>query len=150
LPTSATSTIGFKVYPTSASPVPVIRNEELILLQAEVYLALGNTAGAIAAYNVTRQVSGGLPATSLTSASPAASILTEILYEKRYSLMLEGLRWVDMRRYGRLGQLPLDVASGPNKNFVAIVAPIPQGECLVRAKLSGAYLGPGGLNNCAP
>jgi hypothetical protein len=149
-PTSATSTIGFQVYPTSASNVPVIRNEELILLQAEVYLGLNNPGAAIAAYNTTRVTSGGLAPSSLTAGSPASSILAEIMYEKRYSLMLEGMRWVDMRRYGLLSQLPLDVPSGPNKNFVAIVAPIPQGECLVRAKLTGIYLGPGGLNDCAP
>jgi hypothetical protein len=149
-PTSASSTIGFNVYPSSTTPVPVIRNEELILLQAETYLALGNAGAAIVAYNTTRVTSGGLAPSSLTSESPGSSILAEILYEKRFSLMLEGLRWVDMRRYGLLNQLPLDVSSGPNKNFVAIVAPIPQGECLVRAKLTGIYLGPGGLNDCAP
>jgi hypothetical protein len=149
-PTSATSSIGFKIYGSNTSPIPVIRNEELILLQAETYLALGNAAAAIAAENITRVNSGGLPPSSLTAASPAASILNEILYEKRFSLMFEGLRWVDMRRYGLLNTLPLDVASGPNKNFVAIVAPIPQGECLVRAKVTGIYLGPGGQNNCAP
>src|SRR6185437_13016190 len=37
-PTSASSTIGFNVYPTSATSIPVIRNEELILLNAEVKL----------------------------------------------------------------------------------------------------------------
>ena len=46
--------------------------------------------------------------------------------------------------------LPLDVTSGPNKNFVAIVNPIIQGECLVRVGLTGNMLGPNGLNNCAP
>jgi hypothetical protein len=149
-PTSASSTIGFNIYPTSATPVPVIRNEELILLNAEVKLALGDAAGAIAAINITRQVSGGLPPSTLTPASGSSAILDQILYEKRYSLMFEGLRWVDMRRYGRLNQLPLDVPSGPNQNFVAIVAPIPQTECLTRVKLSGAFLGPNGQNNCAP
>lgn len=94
--------------------------------------------------------SGGLPASTLTAASSDAAVLDAILYEKRYSLLMEGDRWVDMRRYGRLSQLPLDVASGPNKNFVPKVSPIPQGECLVRAKSTGDLLGPGGLNNCAP
>ena len=149
-PTSGTSTLGFSIYPPSTSNVPVIRNEELILLNAEVNLGLANAAGAIAALNVTRTVSGGLAPSTLTAASPASAILAQIMYEKRYSLMLEALRWADMRRYGLLSQLPLDVASGPNKNFVAPVAPIPQGECLVRAKLTGAFLGPNGLNDCAP
>jgi starch-binding outer membrane protein, SusD/RagB family len=149
-PTSAISTIGFNIWKTNTDPVAAIRNEELILLNAEVKLALGDLAGAIAAINVTRTVSGGLPPSTLTPASGASAILDQILYEKRYSLMFEGFRWVDMRRYGRLNQLPLDVPSGPNKNFVAIVAPIPQGECLVRAKASGAFLGPNGQNDCAP
>ena len=87
---------------------------------------------------------------TLTPASGSSAILDQILYEKRYSLMFEGFRWVDMRRYGRLSQLPLDVPSGLNKNFIAIVAPIVQTECLVRAKTSGAFLGPNGQNNCAP
>ncbi|MDP4247858.1 MAG: RagB/SusD family nutrient uptake outer membrane protein, partial [Bacteroidota bacterium] len=32
----------------------------------------------------------------------------ELLYERRYSLYYEGHRWIDMRRYGLLGQLPID------------------------------------------
>ncbi len=96
------------------------------------------------------QNSGGLPASTLTAASSDDAILTGILYEKRYSLMMEGNRWIDMRRYNKLNLLPLDIASGPNKNFVAKVMPIPQAECLVRAPLGGAFVGPNGLNNCAP
>ena len=145
-PTSASSSIGFTIYPLSTSPVDVIRNEELILLNAETKLALGDKAGAIAALNVTRVNSGGLPPSTLTAASSTDAIVEAILYEKRYSLMFEGLRWVDMRRYGKLNEIPIDVPG----NFVAKVMPIPQSECLVRAKLSGIYLGPNGQNNCAP
>jgi hypothetical protein len=148
--TSAASTLGFSIYPLSTSSIPVIRNEELILLNAETKLGLGDAAGAIAALNITRVNMGLLPPTTLTPASPASQILAAILYEKRYSLMLEGLRWVDMRRYGLLSQLPLDITSGPNKNFVAKVMPIPQAECLIRAGLAGAFLGPNGQNDCAP
>ena len=64
--------------------------------------------------------------------------------------MMEGNRWIDHRRYNKLALLPLDIASGPNKNFVPKVSPIPQGECLVRAGNTGDQLGPAGLNNCAP
>ncbi|HZI42936.1 MAG TPA: hypothetical protein VFD67_14555, partial [Gemmatimonadaceae bacterium] len=59
-------------------------------------------------------------------------------------------RWIDYRRYNKLNLLPLDVPSGPNKNFVAIVNPIPQTECLVRVGQSGDMLGPNGRNDCAP
>ena len=56
---------------------------------------------------------------------------------------MEGLRWVDMRRYGRLAQLPLDIPSGQNKHFVAKVVPVPQAECLSRAGKTGDLAGPG-------
>ena len=148
--TSASSTLGPNLYLTSTSPLGVIRNEELILLRAEARLATGDKAGAIADLNVVRVNSGGLPASTLTAGSPDPEILTGILYEKRYSLYLEGHRWVDARRYNRLSSLPLDIASGPNKNFHAKVIPVPQSECLVRAKVTGALLGPNGQNNCAP
>jgi len=149
-PQSGTSTIGFKIWAVNTSPIPIIRNEELILLRAEARLATGDKAGAISDLNVVRQNSGGLPASTLTAASSTDAIIDGILYEKRYSLMMEGQRWVDARRYGRLNQIPLDVTSGPNQNYVFKVFPIPQGECLVRAKSTGDLLGPNGQNNCAP
>ena len=111
--------------------------------QQSTLLATGDKAGAIAAINQVRQNSGGLAATELTTASPDAAILTEILYNKRYSLLLEGHRWIDMRRYGRLADLPRDVTTGANAHFVARVQPIPQGECLVRAGKTGGLAGPG-------
>ena len=148
LPTSASSTLGFSLWPTISSPIPVIRNEELILLRAEARLGTGDKAGALADINQVRVNSGGLPPSTLTVASSNDEFINAILYEKRYSLMMEGNRWVDHRRYNKLALLPLDIPSGPNRNFVAKVIPIPQGECLVRAGKAGDLLGPGGLNNC--
>lgn len=149
-PTSASSTLGFSIWPTQSSPIPIIRNEELILLRAEARLGTGDKAGAIADLNQVRTNSGGLPASTLTASSSTDAILDAILYEKRYSLLMEADRWVDMRRYGRLSQIPLDITSGPNKNFVAPVMPVPQAECLNRVKLGGAFIGPNGLDDCAP
>ncbi len=148
LPTSAASTLGFSIWPAINSPVSVIRNEELILIRAEARLGTGDKAGAIADLNQVRVNSGGLPPSTLTAASTNNEILLGILYEKRYSTLMEGNRWIDHRRYGLLNLLPLDIPSGPNQNFVAKVSPIPQGECLVRAGKTGDLLGPGGLNNC--
>ena len=56
--------------------------------------------------NIVRAAAGlaDYPAGSTT----AANGLDRVLHEKRYSLFGEGHRWIDMRRYGRLGQLPLD------------------------------------------
>ncbi|MEO7083500.1 MAG: RagB/SusD family nutrient uptake outer membrane protein [Gemmatimonadaceae bacterium] len=149
-PTSGTSTIGFSIWPTTSSSIPIIRNEELILLRAEAKQATGDKAGAIADLNQVRVNSGGLPASTLTTASTDDAVITAILYEKRYSTMMEGNRWIDMRRYGKLNLLPLDISTGANKNFVPKVTPISQAECLVRAKLGATFLGPNGLNDCAP
>ncbi|MEO7997380.1 MAG: RagB/SusD family nutrient uptake outer membrane protein [Gemmatimonadaceae bacterium] len=139
------STTGFNIYPTTASSLPVIRNEELLLIKAEGLLATADKAGAIAIINQIRVNSGGLAPSTLTTASPDATILTELLLQKRYSLMFEGNRWIDMRRYNRLDQLPIDITSGTNKHFVAKVQPIPQAECLSRAGKTGNLAGPGCL-----
>jgi hypothetical protein len=137
------SDLGFIIYPVVASPIGIIRNEELMLLRAEAYLALGNKAQAIEIINSIRVNSGGLVPSTLTTASSDADILTELLLQKRYSLLLEGHRWVDLRRYNRLGTLPLDIPDGPNKHFVPRVQPIPGGECLVRVGQGAALAAPG-------
>jgi len=114
-------------------------NEGLILRRAEAKLATNDKAGAIADLNIVRINSGGLPATTVTTASTTDQILNAILYEKRMSLLMEGHRWIDLRRYGKLGTLPLDLPT----HFVAKVMPVPQGECLVRAGKGAALAGPG-------
>ena len=138
------TTLAMNRYATQSTPVPVIRNEELVLLDAEIRLATGDKAGALANINVIRSVSGGLAASTLTVASTNAAFVSAILYEKRFSLLAEGHRWVDVLRYGLITTLPLDLTTGPNAHFRAVVMPVPQGECLVRARSSDPTLaGPG-------
>ncbi len=125
----------FAVYFTSGSPdlakgIPILKNEELILLRAEANLQLGNTQAAIDDINLIRAQSGGLAPTTLTAASPKADLITELLYNRTYSLMWEsGTRWLDARRYGRLGSLPLDRTG--DVTFTRM--PIPTAECLARS-----------------
>lgn len=116
----------FDIYQTNTSPVPIIRNEELLLIRAEANWATGQNAAALTDINTVRTVSGGLaPLTSLPS---GAAGLDAIMYERRLSLIFEGHRWADMRRWGRLAQLPLDRPTF----FVAKVMPIPGAECDAR------------------
>jgi hypothetical protein len=143
LPGAAASTLGFTIWPASTSSMAEIRNEELILLRAEVELNTANLAGAISDINQVRTNSGGLAPLTLTPASGTSAILTALLYERRLSLLMEGARWVDYRRYGILNQLPLDVTSGPFTDFVAVVMPIPVAECLLRVGLAPPMAGPG-------
>jgi starch-binding outer membrane protein, SusD/RagB family len=133
----APTTVGFRMYTSNTASVPVIRNEELILLRAEANIGLNNLAAALPDINFVRTTSGGLA--PLAPFATQADALTALLYEKRYSLLWEGHRWADMRRYGRLAQLPLDL---PN-HFRARVQPVPQAECLFRATLDASLKGPG-------
>ncbi len=86
------------------SPYPLIRNEELILLRAEANVGLSNFAAAEADMNIVRAAAG----LAGYSGTTAGNGLSRLLHEKRYSLFGEGHRWVDMRRYGLLDQLPID------------------------------------------
>ncbi len=126
-------TLKYSIYLTGgaanpAHPIPIIRDEELVLLRAEAELGLGQLTNAMSDINVTRQGSGNLPA--LVGSLSADSLLTQLLYERRYSLMWEqGTRWTDARRYGRLSSIPADV---PQWNVPSIM-PVPNSECLARA-----------------
>lgn len=96
------------LYPANITPVSIIRNEELILMHAECMIQLGQLQNAIQALNVIRTKAGNLPVYS--GAVTKGALIDELLKQRRYSLFYEGHRWIDMRRYGRLNQLPIDQA----------------------------------------
>lgn len=118
--------------PASANlgaPIPLINNEELILLRAEVRWHTGDRGGAIDDINLIRQHAGGLPPTGLTPASPTDAFITELLYNRLYSLMWQqGTRWIDARRYNRLQTLPRDRPG--DVVFSSMI--VPAGECAAR------------------
>jgi hypothetical protein len=110
-----TSGLSWIRYPTPNASVPMIRNEELILIDAETqwFRTVPNKAQAIADLNTIRQTSGGLAATTVTVASTDAAFVNELLKQRFYSLLFEGgHRWIDMRRYGRLNQIIIDRPTG--------------------------------------
>jgi hypothetical protein len=122
-----TATLKWAQYPTPNSPVPLIKNEELILLRAEANFQLGNRPQALADINTVRVKSGGLQ--PIADPGPPG-MLNEILYNRRYSLLWEGAhRWIDMRRYGRLAQLP---RARPG-DIVIQYASLTDTECLARS-----------------
>ena len=97
----------FFVYPTNVASIPIIRNEELILIYAEAKAQLTQLPDAIVAINKIR-TAAGLPV--YAGAITKDALITEMLKQRRYSLFGEGHRWIDMRRYDLLSQLPLDRA----------------------------------------
>jgi hypothetical protein len=109
------------VYTSSTARLPIIRNEELILINAEINIQLNNLPDAVASINVIRK-GHNLPNYSGTVSQ--AALIDEMLKQRRYSLYYEGHRWVDMRRYNRLATLPID-RSGDN---VWTAFPLPNTE----------------------
>jgi hypothetical protein len=137
-----------KVYAGITSPVPMIRNEELILLYAEASYFTGATGQALDAINAVRTISGGL--TARGAFADAADFRTELLAQRRLSLLFEGHRWVDNRRL--LGNVALDNlrlqypagVSEPAAYSVATALPVPSGECDSRRQTGNPSLaGPG-------
>jgi hypothetical protein len=103
------SNLIFNVYEGADSPIPIITNEELILLRAQAYLGANQLGNAATDINYIRTRAGGLSALPATSLDTEAEVETELLVQKRYSLLFESpSRIVDMRFYGRLDELPID------------------------------------------
>jgi hypothetical protein len=93
------------VYTSSTALLPIIRNEELILIYAEANIQSANLTEGVKAINVIRH---GHNLSDYSGAVTADALINEVLNQRRYSLFYEGHRWVDMRRYDKLGDLPLD------------------------------------------
>ncbi|CAN5807147.1 hypothetical protein BH11GEM1_BH11GEM1_17600 [soil metagenome] len=140
-PSNATLGVGtnfdYTTYSVRESPVPILRNEELILLRAEARYFTGDVAGALSDINVIRVTAGGLA--PLVGFANDQAFIDELLYNRRLSLVFEGHRWVDMRRFGRLNQLTLDLPT----HVIISELPVPQNECLSRALADASLKGPG-------
>jgi len=120
--------LGWIRYPSPNSPIPLIKNEELVLLRAEANLGLGNLDAARSDIDLVRTVSGHLGPYS--GGTDSASLLTELLYNKRYSLLYEGAHsWIDYRRYDRLADLATIERPG---DVLFTTLPIPNDEVLPR------------------
>lgn len=113
------SDLGITIAASNVAPFPIIRNEELVLLRAEANINLNNLDAAQSDINALRTLNG-LGDVTLT----AGNAVDQMLHERRYSLYCEGHRWVDLRRYNRLGTLPLDRAD----DIVIDAMPIPNSE----------------------
>ena len=75
---------------------PILRYEDMMLLQAELYAEDGQTAQAMELVNKIRQ-RAGIPE---RSASSSAEAMKFVKLERQLELYLEGVYWFDMVRYG--------------------------------------------------
>ncbi len=123
------STFASNVYTSITAPIPIIRNEELILLRAEERIFTG-AGDPVADLNVVRMNAGKIG--PYLGPTDQASLVNELLYNRLYSLLFEGgHRWIDLRRFNLLTTIPQEnTTGGLAKRFNRM--PFPTNECLVR------------------
>jgi hypothetical protein len=126
-------------YGSTITSIPIIRNEELLLLRAEAEWFTGGTVAATTDLTTLRTQSGGAGGgTSVVAfAAPAndSQFVSEVLLQRTLSLYQEAQRYPDYRRFNRLaalGTLPQDVTAGFT---VATASVLPNQECDARARV---------------
>jgi hypothetical protein len=86
--------------PSPGSSIPIIRSEGLTLIAAQIHLAMGDLAGAVALVNQVRTVVGGLPAGAPTL--DYVHVRDFLMKEQRISMTWEASadRTIAIRMYG--------------------------------------------------
>ena len=125
------SDILFTIFSGPTTPIPLLINEELLLVRAEALWGLNRDAEALALVNAVRSRSGGFTVPKVAANfATHLDLLREILKQKRYSLLYESpSRAVDYRMFG------LWTVLGPERtatNFGPMVVPIPEAEANAR------------------
>jgi hypothetical protein len=100
-----------KRWVTNTTPIPYIRNEELVLIYAEASIHLKAWSNAVKAINVIRNAA---EIGNYTGLENEAALIDEILLQRRYSLWFEpgGHRWIDLRRYNKLEEISTELDGG--------------------------------------
>jgi hypothetical protein len=107
---SAVSDIVFLNITGPTTPLPIVLNEELILVRAEALWGLNRDAEALTLVNLVRVNSGGLAPKAAGDFATRTDLLREILKQKRYSLLFEsGSRLVDFRMFGLYPEMGMEL-----------------------------------------
>ncbi len=110
-------TIG--TYPAATSPMPIVRNEDMVLVDAAIQLGLGNSASAISLMNAVRAAAGTTPVTPVGF----AAIRAQLLHEFRALNLLETgeYRTIMIRNYG----VEMQYTTTWKNDTHAMIEPIP-------------------------
>lgn len=121
----------FTIFSGPTAPIPLLINEELLLVRAEALWGLNRDAEALALANAVRTRSGGFATPKVLANYPTRlDLLREILRQKRYSLLYESpSRAVDYRMFGLWTELGAERTA---TNFGPMVVPIPEAEANAR------------------
>lgn len=127
----------YTMYASTDSYIPIVRNEELILVKAQIELALGHYAAAATLINDVRTVVGGLPAATI--GANYVSTRDALLHEQQISTAVEasGDRMIALRMYNLAAQLDTTwehsaATVAPNGDLHTTVTPIPFAEATAR------------------
>jgi hypothetical protein len=112
----------YNMYPSPGSFIPIVRNEELTLVRAQIELGLGNIATAWTLINDVRTQVGGLA--SLPATTDYVSTRDALMHEQQISTAMEasGDRTIAIRMYGLAAVV--DTSWGVNDQHTT-VDPIP-------------------------
>jgi hypothetical protein len=132
------SVFNFNRYGNRNDPFPVYLPDEMRLIRAEAHTRLSQLDQARTLVNAVRTQCSStvveplacMPALPPEALDTEAELLTEILYQRRYELYAQGLRWEDLRR------LSAYTTRRPTMQFL----PYPTSECQ-RNPLSGCFTG---------
>jgi hypothetical protein len=113
----------YGMYASPASPMPLVRNEELTLVRAQIELGLGNYGTAATLINDVRTKVGGLAAAPINTGD-YVSVRDALLHEQQISTAIEpsGDRTIAIRMYGLAAAV--DTTWGATDQHTTI-APIP-------------------------
>jgi starch-binding outer membrane protein, SusD/RagB family len=112
----------YSMYPSPGSYIPIVRNEELVLVEAEIQIGLGNYSAAAVLINDVRTMVGGLPAASI--ANDYIDTRNALMHEQQISTAIEasGDRTIAIRMYNLAAVV--DTSWGANDQHTTI-DPIP-------------------------
>lgn len=108
--------------------IPLLKDEELVLLRAQAYIEIGDYANALLDINSVHLVYDPTPVAPFATKDAGRSA---VLFEKRWSLLFEGpQRLVDLRAYGLLDatHFKKELTTDPFQSAF----PIPRGELNAR------------------
>jgi len=126
------SDILFTIFSGPTSPIPLLINEELLLVRAEAMWGLSRDVEALALANAVRTRSGGFAVPKVAANyTTRLDLLREILKQKRYSLLYESpSRAVDYRMFGLWSEMGTERSAG---NLGPMIVPFPEAEANARS-----------------
>jgi starch-binding outer membrane protein, SusD/RagB family len=107
----------YSYYGSPSSPIPIVRNEELTLVDAQIQIGLGQYSNALTLINMVHEKAGGY-ASPLTVPNDYVDVRNALLREQRISTVLEasGDRNIAIRMYGMptISDTTWNATSGPD------------------------------------